>query len=693
MRRILAALLILTLGFSFSDARPRPWPKPDSDRKMPLKWRWDSEKDVTFTYDGSFRDSSGFTVSAPHWSVKEDLRTPTDTSAVRVADSTKLRIDSLLIALEKSSAENPTLSPDSSMVAYTRGGNLYVREISGVERAITTDGGGNILNGYASWVYYEEIFGRPSKYRAFWWSPDSRSIAFYRFDESAVPMFPIYSPFGQDGNLRETRYPKAGEHNPEVSIGISDMESGALVWADFDSSEDQYFGTPFWGADSRRLFVSREPRIQNALELYAVSRVDGGKKCIYKEKVSTWLDWIGGMLFSEKGLYMVRSFETGWEQIYFLSYDGNTLRRLTDGPNWNISLIRLGEDGTVYFSAERDSHVRRALYKVSPRGSVTALTDTSLDLMRVEFSPDGRYFTALLSSLSTPTQLWVRNARNPYKAFHVASLPDVDRKENSISEIVHIAVDGLEIPAKIMLPLNFNPSLQYPVHVDIYGGPNTPLVRDRWVVPNERNQWYAQNGIIQVVADCRAAGHNGRAGLDAVYKHLNRIEVSDFIAWAEYLKTLPYVNDDKIGVEGFSFGGTMTAMLLLTASDSYHYGIAGGGVYDWMLYDTHYAERFMSTPEDNPEGYKTSRVIEYASSYPVDYKNDDGSVMLRLTHGTGDDNVHFQNTLQLVDALQKEGRKFELMIYPDGMHGYRGYQGKHSLEADREFWLKHLCGK
>ena len=263
---------------------------------------------------------------------------------------------------------------------------------SGKESRLTTDGSPVILNGYASWVYYEEIFGRPSRYRAFWWSPDSRTLAFYRFDDSEVPMFPIYSPFGQDGKLVETHYPKAGEKNPKVRIGFCDLASEGIVWADFDEKEDQYFGTPFWSADSRSFFVPREPRIQNTLDLYAVSPSDGGKKAIYHEQVPTWLDWIEGMLFGKDGLYMVRSFETGWEQIYYLSYDGKVLRRLTEGTNWRVSLQYLDKKGNVYFTARRDSDVRHTLYRLSPKGVVTPMTDLSLDVFRVSFSPDGSHF-------------------------------------------------------------------------------------------------------------------------------------------------------------------------------------------------------------------------------------------------------------------------------------------------------------
>lgn len=185
-------------------------------------------------------------------------------------------------------AENLTWSPDSTKLAFTRNNDLYVVDVaSGQEQRLTTDGSPLILNGYASWVYFEEIFGRPSKYRAFWWSPDSKKIGFYRFDNTRVPMFPIYSPKGQDGSLRLTRYPKAGEPNPAVRIGIVHLDGSPIVWADFDETEDQYFGTPFWGADSREFFISREPRIQNTLDLYSVNASDGSKKAIYHEQSPT----------------------------------------------------------------------------------------------------------------------------------------------------------------------------------------------------------------------------------------------------------------------------------------------------------------------------------------------------------------------------------------------------------------------
>ena len=612
------------------------------------------------------------------------------------------------------------------MLAFTRDNDLYVVNIAdGKETRLTYDGTDVILNGYASWVYYEEIFGRPTRYKAFWWSPDSNKLAFYRFDNSSVPMFPIYSAFANPdgaasqsqspkitdlalgGSLSETRYPKAGQCNPTVKIGVvdvlnaisGDVQDGdrKVVWADFDSGQDQYFGPPFWSPDSREFFVPRMPRLQNTLDLYAVTPSNGAKRHVYNETYKTWLNWIYSAIFTDKGLYMVREFETDWQQIYFLSYDGGDFRRLTDGPNWNVNIVEVDEKkGDVYFTAKRDAVAKQALYKVDKKGSITALTDTAYNAVGITFSPDRKHFVASYSNVTTPTRIGVfpssgKNIRKPQVVVDMKG-PDYDPSNYALGQLVFMTTeDGFRLPGMIVYPKDFDPAKKYPVHVDIYGGPDTPLVRDRWVTPYSGNQWYSENGIIQITVDPRAAGHNGRKGLDMIYRQLTVWEIKDFCAWAEWLKALPYVDGDKIGVEGFSFGGTMTCMLLMQAPDKFHYGIAGGGVYDWALYDTHYTERYMDTPQNNPDGYAVSKVLNYVKKYPVSY---DGvkvePVMLKITHGTGDDNVHHQNTLQLLDALHKEGKKFDFMIYPDGMHGYHGYQGRHFKAANREFWLKYL---
>jgi len=730
-------ILLLTLFFGLASA----FSYAQEFNPVPRAWKWLDNDDVIFTYDGTYADSSAFVVNARTGKRTEGVKAPSKYTAFPVSPE---------------GAVNLTYSPDSTKLAFTRDNDLYVVDIaSGEETRLTYDGSDVILNGYASWVYYEEIFGRPSRYKAFWWSPDSRKIGFYRFDNSQVPMFPIYSAFANPaaaasqsqsprvtdlalgGSLSETRYPKAGQTNPQVRIGIIDLasvpQSPTSIWADFDPAQDQYFGIPFWGPDSREFFIARMPRLQNTIDLYAVNATDGSKRHVYNETYKTWLNWFDGVVFTDRGLYMAREFKTGWQQIYFLSYDGKEFRCLTDGPNWNVAIVRVDEKkGDVYFTAKRDEVAKQALYKVDKKGTVTVLTDPSYNAAGISFSPDGKYFVASYSNLTTPTKVAVFQNRSKVisaaennicayssdetaarvqgyiwnveldrntdcqKGMVVADMegPDYDASKYALGRLVYITTqDGFNLPAIMVYPKDFDKSKKYPVHVDIYGGPDTPMVRDRWTHPTPANQWYSDNGIIQMIVDPRAAGHNGRAGLDMIYRQLTVWEVKDFSAWADAIKDLPYVDGDKIGVEGFSFGGTMTSMLLMQAPDKFHYGIAGGGVYDWALYDSHYTERYMDTPQNNPDGYEVSKVMNYVEGYPVDYSNDNGNVMLKLTHGTGDDNVHHQNTLQLLDALHREGKKFDFMIYPDGMHGYYGYQGDHFLKANHAFWLKYLKGE
>lgn len=577
---------------------------------------------------------------------------------------------------------NPTPSPDGKMEAYTdSSNNLFVCDIeSGKEIQLSFDGSELILNGYASWVYYEEIFGRPSKYRAFWWSPDSKKIAYYRFDNSRVGMFPIYDEKGVYGSLTRTRYPKAGEPNPSVRVAMVDLGAAEPVttWADFDEAEDQYFGTPFWGADSRQLFVQWMPRVQQDLVLYAVKASDGSKSRIYSEHYDTWIDWMEDMVFTKDGLYMARSFEDGWQQIYFLSYNGKTLRRVTSGPNWNIDLLDFDKvRRELYFTAQRDSDIHSCLYKVDRSGRITRLTPAEYQVASVSFEKGYKAFTATLTNINTPYF--------EYPSEQPSALPEGEAER----KIVYLTLEnGLKVPAMIQYPDNFNRTRKYPVVMEIYGGPNTAYVRDYYTWKRgDRQQWYRENGIIYLLADSRAAGHNGRAGVDCSYRDVVSAPVEDFCAWARWLQSQPYVDGSRIGVEGFSFGGTMTSMLVMNHPDLFRCGVAGGGVYDWVLYDSHYTERYMDTPQRNPEGYETARVLSHTSAY------DPSKSFLKLTHGTADDNVHLQNTLQLMDTLQRGGKQFELMLYPGGYHGYRGVQHQHDFEADKAFWTRYLINQ
>ncbi len=595
-------------------------------------------------------------------------------------------MNALLITLLSAVAAlemNVTPSPDSTMEAFTRDGNLWVRSIgSGAERRLTSDGGGLISNGYASWVYYEEILGRSSRYKAFWWSLDSKRLGFYRFDDAPVGEFPIWSPFGAYGALKMTRYPKAGTPNPTVWVGVAEADGSALRWCPFPETE--YFGIPFWSPDGKGFYISTMGRDQNLLELWRADVGDGSLTPVYAESADTWLDWISGILPAEKGFYMVRRFETDWEQIYFLPWTGGVPTRLSDGPNWGVQLLKADERrGDVWFIAKRSSPLHPALYRLDRSGRVTELTDPSFWATDVKFSPDGKRFTARLSTAAMPWRTVEADAYSG-KNQKVIAVPETVPEDRPMPVPVSIRNDGFDLYALISYPRGFDPACRYPVVMQVYGGPGTPYVRDYWASRDATNRWCYENGVIYMVADPRSSGENGKRGMDEAFRRMTVPELGDYLAWAQWLKSLPCCSG-KIGVTGFSFGGTSTAMLVLRYPEAFCCGIAGGGVYDWTLYDSHYTERFMQTPAQNPEGYREASVLSYIADL-----NPEAVGRLKLTHGTGDDNVHLQNTLLLADALQRAGIAFEMMLYPDALHGYRGEQKAHSDAADAEFWRQNL---
>ncbi|MBR5856797.1 MAG: DPP IV N-terminal domain-containing protein, partial [Bacteroidales bacterium] len=276
-----------------------------------------------------------------------------------------------------------TFSPDSSKIAYIRGNNLYIFSFAeNCETALTSDGTNVLMNGYSSWVYYEEILGRSTNYQAFWWSPDSKKIAYYKFDDSNIPMFPIYNSKGKHGYITETRYPKAGDDNPKVDVYIAYVDDMAKarqsehIKADFNREDDQYFGIPFWNADGSRFIIPWMPREQNHLLLYSVDPANGTKSQVYEEKQDTWIDWMEDMQFTSEGFYMIRDFEL-WEQIYFQSFDGKVLKKITDGNNWGIRFIDVDEKGGyIYYMARKESGARYDFYKVSLKsGEITRLSE------------------------------------------------------------------------------------------------------------------------------------------------------------------------------------------------------------------------------------------------------------------------------------------------------------------------------
>lgn len=589
----------------------------------------------------------------------------------------------------KKSRENQSYSPDSSWIAYTKDNNLYGEEIAtGRTVKYTNDGSGTILNGVASWVYYEEILGRSQK--AYWWSPDGKQICFFRSDESMVPLFPIFNPLEQHGKLTMTRYPKAGDPNPQIRVGIVPTTGGDVVWADFDDKKEQYFGQLWWTADSRNVWVQWMPRRQNELKIYSVSASTGNKTEVYSENSKTWVDWKENVtMLKNQPAYIIQNRTDGWDQIYLYNNDGTLKNKITDGKNfWNTEIVKVDEQKQmIYFTSCGESSIQTDFYSVKFNGSgLRRLTFGEYD-NRIALSPSARYFITHYSNITTPRRIALVDVKSGKVIREIA-----DSKSSQFhtlklakSEIAwYTTSDGLRIPAIITYPTDMDTTKRYPVYIKTYGGPDAPLVCNRWW---GGGSWMAHEGIISVILDHRGSGHCGKKGLDDLYRDLGNHEISDFIDFVkEHLYSKSYVDRSKIGITGHSYGGYLTALALTKGADYFKYGVADAGVMDWTLYDTHYTERYMDTPANNPDGYKNSCVFTYVKNYKEDNH-------LYIRHGQVDDNVHIQNSLQLIQLLQIADKKFEFMLFPTAAHSYLGPTLNFTGNDAIRFWYRQYLSR
>ncbi|MFN5422363.1 MAG: DPP IV N-terminal domain-containing protein [bacterium] len=586
---------------------------------------------------------------------------------------------------------NPTLSPDNQWVAFTRNNNLFTIHIaSNKEYQLTHDGNDLILNGYASWVYYEEILGRASKYKSFWWSPDSKNICFMRMNDSKVPLFPIYGESGQHGYSENTRYPKAGDPNPTVRIGITSANGSETTWADVDENNDQYFGQPYWTPDGKSVWIQWMNRGQDSLLVYGVDPGNGKKKLIYLENQSTWinLDDEGErihFLHANKG-FIIKSDKDGWEQLYWHNPDGTLKNKITTGENWATEIQHIDTIANIiYYTSKANNSTKIDLYRVGLDGkNQMRLTFGDFTHM-IDLSPNGSYFITRYSNAETPDKIALVNNKGKIIATLGDSKgPEFDNYLIGKTEIIRIpSDDGLfQLPIRITWPLNYDSSKQYPVMINIYGGPNAGTVRDGWQFGG-LTQWWAKEGLIQVAMDHRASGHFGKKGMNYLHRNLGSWELKDWITIVKWLRKKG-ADPTRVCIAGFSYGGYMTCMALTAGAEYFTHGLAGGSVTDWSLYDTHYTERFMDTPKENPEGYKTSSIMSHAEKYKG---------LLRIYHGTMDDNVHMQNSLQLIKKFQESKKHFEFMLYPGGRHGWGGPQNAHSTNENNTFIYKNLLKK
>lgn len=583
---------------------------------------------------------------------------------------------------------NTAFAPDGSGIAYTREGDLYYYDLKSFsETRLTHDASAKVYNGYASWVYMEEILGRSSRYSAFWWSPDSRRIAFLRTDESDVPLFTLNrleEADGLHGALEQVPYPKPGDPNPCVRMGIADVRNAGVVWVKTDENTDQYLAWPFWTPDGSRLAIQVVNRQQNRLSIVLADPSSGNYRTIYRDSSSTWLEFHENVHVMKDGSgFLLTGNSGGWNNIFYHGWDGRLISRVTD-LGFNITSVERVDEmaGMVYFYATGPVSTESHFFRVALDGSGLLQVTGGRGTHMVSVSPSGSWFIDTWSNTDDPGALVAYDRKGKQlREVYRNEKPQFDPDLNQRNELVRIpSSDGrYSLPAMITYPAGFDPSHRYPVVFKIYGGPGRKNVTDEW--KGLSPSWYAMNGIIVFTVDHRGSGHFGKEGEDYLYRSLGKWEIQDYSDAVAWLREKPFVESSMIGITGSSYGGYLTCLALTRGADFWTHGFAKSSVTDWRLYDNIYTERYMNKPGDNPEGYRDASVMSWTANY---------SGKLYISHGDIDDNVHFQNSLRLISKLQDEGKTFEFMLYPGNRHGYTRYKAVHSLNEEYNFWLKHF---
>lgn len=593
-----------------------------------------------------------------------------------------------------------TFSPDATKVAFMRDNNLFIKDLAtGEEKQFTNDGLYNyVINGAPDWVYEEEF----SFSQGFYWSPDSKKIAYYRFDESNVKEFQMEEFEGLYPDWYSFKYPKAGEDNSVVEVYVYDLATGKSVKMDTGEETDIYLPRIGWTKDANTLAIQRLNRHQNHLEILAANATTGESRVFYDETNDYYIDITDDWTFVDDGnTFLMTSEKSGYNHIYMYLLDGTLVKQLTTG-NWDVTQV-YGFDGKeVYFQAAKKSHIERQIYAVDLKGNIREVIGLE-GTNNARFSNDFSYLININSTANHPNQyvLYDKKGRvvRVLEDNHqlVEKIKDYNLGEKSfftISDPAFVMPDGTqaEIDAWQILPPDFDPNKKYPVLIYVYGGPGYQTVNNSWA---DSDFWWmqllAQHGIISVSINNRGSGAQGEMFKKMTYLQLGKYETEDMITLAKYMAKKPYVDADHIGIYGWSYGGFMAANGITKGSEVISTAVSVAPVTNWRYYDNVYTERFMRTPQENPEGYDLNSPVYNTAMIKGNYL---------LCHGSGDDNVHYQNAMELIKAMISNGKQFDLMIYPNKNHGiYGGYEygdgecRMHLFNKIDGFLFEHLLGE
>jgi len=581
-----------------------------------------------------------------------------------------------------------SFSPDGRMISFIRNNNLYVEDIASQrEHALTRDGNPKLLNGRLDWVYQEELYGR-GNFGAYWWSPDSTRIAFLQLDEHPVPNFVVVDHIPYDQNVEDTPYPKTGDPNPIVKLGVVNAAGGDVRWVDTYKypADDRLIVRVGWAPDGKKVLYQAQNREQTFLDLNSANPDDGKSSTIFRETTKAWVEVVDeGLRYLKDGSFLWLSDRSGWRHIYHYGADGKLIKQVTNG-DWDVrSLEEIDEGkGTVYFSSSEHSFIANHEYSIKLDGSGLNRLTMMEGNHRASFNSTATHFIDSWNDVNTPTQVKLYDSAG--KLVRAIDENKVDAlKQYKLGKVEFVNVktrDGFTMEAMMIKPPDFDESKKYPVWSYTYSGPQSQSVRNAW--GGTRYMWHqmlAQKGYIIWICDNRTASNKGVNSAWPLYKNFGELELRDLEDGYAWLKGQPYVDGSRIGLWGWSYGGFMTSYAL-THSQTFKVGIAGGTVSDFRNYDSIYTERYMQTPQNNPEGYRKSSPVNFAK---------DLHGKLLLIHGAIDDNVHMANTIQFLYELQKSGKQVQLMLYPKSRHGVTDpVLVKHMQQMMTDFILGNL---
>lgn len=575
---------------------------------------------------------------------------------------------------------DPKLSPDGARVAFRRGHDLYSLEIATRQLSrLTDDGSATLLNGELDWVYPEEL----DLGTAYWWSPDSKRIAYMQFDVAHEFVYPQVALTGLRAVAEPERYPQAGTPNADVRVGVVAATGGATHWMDTGETRGFLISRVYWTPDSTRLAIERLNRVQNHLDLLLADAGSGASHAILSENDPYWINQNDLFTFVGKDQFLWGSERDGFRHLYLYNLAGQQRKRLTEGK-WEVTdLVGVDESQQkVYFISTEASPLDRELYSVKLNGKGRTRISREPGTHDISLSPSLDYYLDTFSSLTDPQRTDVYSIEGEKSStFRAPNRALPDEYELQSSEIAEVkAHDGALLYGRLIKPANFRAGEKYPAVVIVYGGPDAQDVVNAWQGADWA-QLLAARGFVVWELDNRGSSGRGHAFEVPLYRRFGKAELADQLEGVRYLVAQGFVDPARVGIYGWSYGGFMTLYSVLNSQDTFRAAIAGAPVTNWRNYDTIYTERYLGLPLENVDGYRASSPVDYASKLKS---------TLLLVHNIEDDNVLFQNTVQMVQALEQSGRIFEQVIYTEKTHGVTGTVRKQLLATMLDFFEKNL---